>query len=147
MMGMNEIMSAFAKLQKRIAKLTGAQIDKLAELSGVSATTIHRVRYNYKKPRLENIEQLQKHIAVAELAPARRAHKSKAAAADQASGNPAPAGLRRKILTQPPGYGRVSPRSITDVGNASDTEADKAARRAVIGTQLAAVRRGGRASD
>lgn len=140
-------MSVFAKLQKRISKLTGAQVDRLAELSGVSATTIHRVRYNYKKPRLENIEQLQKHIAVAELAPARRAHKSKAARTDQPNDKPAPAGLRSKTLTQPPGYGRVSPRSIADAVQPLKTEADKVARRAVVGSQLSAVRRGGRASD
>lgn len=73
---MNELMSVFAKLQKRIAKLTGAQIDKLAELSGVSVTTIHRVRYGYKKPRLENIDLLQKHIEAAESAPKRHARKS-----------------------------------------------------------------------
>ncbi|TYK74337.1 hypothetical protein FSY45_19425 [Comamonas sp. Z1] len=78
---MNDLMSVFAKLQKRISKLTGAQVDKLAELSGVSATTIHRVRYSYKKPRLENISELQKHIDAAERAPKRRPRKSQQVAA------------------------------------------------------------------
>lgn len=74
---MNELMSVFAKLQKRIAKLTAYQIGKLAELSGVSETTIHRVRYGYKKPRLENIDQLQKHIEAAESEPKRAPRKNK----------------------------------------------------------------------
>lgn len=75
-------MSVFATLQKRISKLTGAQVDKLAELSGVSATTITRIRYNSEtKPRLENVDALLLHVDAAEQSPKRRPRSAKQVAA------------------------------------------------------------------